>query len=1094
MRLNLSIATLLGILLLGGMGLAQSTFAVSIVQLSPTRRTELQQLYHQGQKAYRDRQYQSAEATWKQGLQITREAQDKKGSAVFLNSLANLYKRRGQVKLAIEYYTRTLKVVTQLPNRRYEAETLMNLAGLYDQKNAHQTAIDYYQSALPIHRSRQDQTSELNALIGIGANHYLLKQYRGAIHYGKLALPIYRQQQDALGEARTLAIIGSAYRQLRQYGQSIHYLETSIPLYQRVQNQLGEARAMYQLGQVHLQRRESYQAIKRFEQAAKRYHALSNPRHHAKTLTQIADIYHQLERHQVAIRYQRQALLLYQGINDSAGMTIVLNDLGLSYQAHAQYAKAITYYQQSRKLAKTTSDQNSEANALMNIGNSAYFLARYQQATDSHQQALKLFRQVGNQRGTANALMNLGNTAYFLAQKPKAIKYYQQALPIFRTLQDQTGEANLLNNLSLLDQAENAKKHAQQALKLYRTTQNQAGEATALMNLGIIDRRQGRYAPAIDHYQQALSIARRINDRHREAQVLNNLGVAYRNLGQPELAIVTYQNALSLFQSINVRRGEGGLLHNIGLLLEQQQQPALAIIFYKQSVNVREDIRADIPALDHDTQTSYIQSVADTYRRLANLLIEQGRIGEAQQVLERLKIQELNDFTQTVRSAETIKPVELNQQEITIQNKYNKLISFGNRFYTCEQQRCADFQQLKTDYQSLSKEFYAFVETAKQQLKADRLQQVNQATADFRQSAQRIVEDHPNSILIYPLVLPNQTRILWSTKGGVFSKAATCAIGQKALSQKISQFRIFLSRVTDEARLKAIGKELYDCLIKPLEPELTASQIQHLIFVPDRMTNYMPMAAVYDGNQYLIERFATSNILSASKTDTRDQLPRQSQSIKILGLGLSEQRPGYDALPYVEKELDQIVKTNAEDQQGIFGGLQFLNQAFDRRALEDNLRDRQILHIATHGEFNPTNPRSSFLLLGNGQPYAIPDIQTIRELRNVHLVVLSACDTGLGGRDNLGLEVSGMSSFFLGDANKAKAVLASLWKVNDESTSILMQQFYQGLAQGQRKTAALRQAQLFMLKQTPNNPVDAPEPNLTHPYYWAPFILMGNGL
>ena len=98
-------------------------------------------------------------------------------------------------------------------------------------------------------------------------------------------------------------------------------------------------------------------------------------------------------------------------------------------------------------------------------------------------------------------------------------------------------------------------------------------------------------------------------------------------------------------------------------------------------------------------------------------------------------------------------------------------------------------------------------------------------------------------------------------------------------------------------------------------------------------------------------------------------------------------------------------------------------------------------------------------------PYRIPDIQNLRDLKDIHLVVLSACETGLGGPDGLGLEVMGMSYFFMGDQSKAKAVMASLWQVNDASTSQLMQQFYQNLATGtMSKAEALRQAQLSMIQ------------------------------
>ena len=169
----------------------------------------------------------------------------------------------------------------------------------------------------------------------------------------------------------------------------------------------------------------------------------------------------------------------------------------------------------------------------------------------------------------------------------------------------------------------------------------------------------------------------------------------------------------------------------------------------------------------------------------------------------------------------------------------------------------------------------------------------------------------------------------------------------------------------------------------------------------------------------------------------------------------------------------------------------------------------QIVHIATHGEFVPSNPWDSYLLLGDGNKYPIPEIKTLDDLRDVHLVVLSACETATSGEDSSGIEFAGISSYFLSD--RAKAVIASLWKVNDVSTSLLMQQFYQNLATGKMsKTEALRNAQIsfirggdaadgksdraagiFVVSARGGSPASG---KLNHPYYWAPFILIGNGL
>jgi len=148
----------------------------------------------------------------------------------------------------------------------------------------------------------------------------------------------------------------------------------------------------------------------------------------------------------------------------------------------------------------------------------------------------------------------------------------------------------------------------------------------------------------------------------------------------------------------------------------------------------------------------------------------------------------------------------------------------------------------------------------------------------------------------------------------------------------------------------------------------------------------------------------------------------------------------------------------------------------------------KILHIATHGKFVSGRPEDSFLVLGSGEKLTIPEIKTLQDLSNIHLVVLSACETALGGADQDGIEISGLSSYFL--SNGAKAVMASLWSVDDASTSVLMAEFYRILATStaqkpMTKAEALRQAQLSLIREGGN---------FARPYFWAPFTLIGNSL
>jgi CHAT domain-containing protein len=611
-----------------------------------------------------------------------------------------------------------------------------------------------------------------------------------------------------------------------------------------------------------------------------------------------------------------------------------------------------------------------------------------------------------------------------------------------------------------------------------------------------------------------LAIEREIGDRKGEANSLGNLGGVYHSLGQYRKAIEFNQQSLAIEREIGDREGEGITLSDIGSTLEEQQQPELAIVFYKQSVNVRESIRQDLRKLPRDQQESYTQTVADTYRSLADLLLSQGRVLEAQQVLELLKIQELRDFTRNARAGGETAGIALSRIEEDILNKYGTLIVFGLKLYECEQQKCNILSQLRDQLDTLTQQFNqdtnTFRKTLQERLAKDpALLEPEQV----RNTAAKIVTAEPDTILVYPLVLKDKIRILLATRAGekgVVFRTFETPVNQQQLWNKVSQFRTELSNPNGEKELKAISQELYNWLIKPLEGEIKGKNVRNLVFSLDRSTRYIPMAALFDGKQYLIERYGISTILNAGLTDVKDRLPSKKQDIKVLAMGVSKAFPGFNALSNVPLELANIVQKSGKENTGIFPGSEYLNEAFIFRTLRDNLSGNKILHIATHGKFESGRPENSFLLSGTGEELKIDQIQTLQNyMTDTHLVVLSACETALGGVDADGIEMSGISFYFL--TNGAKAVIASLWLVNDASTSQLMQQFYQNLSTGKMtKSQALREAQIAMIQgkiqssnterssvnYTPGQSRNSESisHNLSHPYYWSPFILIGNGL
>jgi len=617
---------------------------------------------------------------------------------------------------------------------------------------------------------------------------------------------------------------------------------------------------------------------------------------------------------------------------------------------------------------------------------------------------------------------------------------------------------------------------------------------------------------ALQSWQQSLKLYREIKDRRGEGQSLGNLGNAYYSLGNYPKAIDYQEQSLAIAREIKDRNGEYAALNNLGLALAKQD-PELAIVFYKQSVTVSETIRQDNRPLSRDLQSSYTQTVAGTYRRLADLLLSQGRILEAQQVLELLKNQELRDYTLETRSANA-PPTQLpNPIETPVIPAHNKTIALGTELTQCEREKCARKSQLIAQVTEANDAYEKIVKRLKDLLSNQQVKDPAQLqNAEFTIAAQNIILANPKvkTVLIYPLVLDDKLWLVWGSqagKTGVIFESKAIPVTRKELSTKVEKLQTLLKTNGNLKELQQTSQELYQWLIAPIRKQLDDNQVQHLVFSLDRATRYIPMAALHDGKNYLVENFATSTILTAA-TNTTDRLSSDRKENSILGLGLTDAIAPFSALPGVETELNSNIQTTPTSN-ALYPGLKLFNTQFTEAALRENIGDHRILHIATHGSFTTNDPENSFLLLGNGKKLNIPIIRTMKALANTHLVVLSACETGKGGVDKEGLEVAGMGHYFM--LGGAKSVMASLWLVNDPATALLMKNFYTHLSQpNATKAIALQTVQKQFIKRQLTDkdakaldrgrgvrvvvPGQPPPDSFEHPYYWAPFILIGNNL
>jgi CHAT domain-containing protein len=331
----------------------------------------------------------------------------------------------------------------------------------------------------------------------------------------------------------------------------------------------------------------------------------------------------------------------------------------------------------------------------------------------------------------------------------------------------------------------------------------------------------------------------------------------------------------------------------------------------------------------------------------------------------------------------------------------------------------------------------------------------------------------PKAAVIYPIILPDRLEVILSLPNQPLRHYAT-SIAQSDLESLLNKMRRSLRRTSLDQERLPLSQKGYDWLVRPAESELAASGIKTLVFALDGSLKNLPMAALHDGQQYLVEKYSVALTPSLQLLEPR-LLAREE--IKVLVGGLSEARQGFLALPGVESEVKQI-ESNIPTQV-------LLNQQFTSKTLQDQIQAVRfpVVHLATHGQFS-SNAENTFILawderINVKELGGLLQARAQNERKPIELLVLSACQTAAGdNRAALGLAGVAVRS-------GARSTLATLWSVDDRSTSSFMVEFYQGLAQSQvTKVQALRDAQLALLKQ----------PEFRHPYYWAPFVLVGNWL
>ncbi|BAZ37654.1 TPR domain protein [Calothrix sp. NIES-4101] len=1043
-----------------------------------------------------------------EALDIAREIKDSaavkevmKIQSEAYSSIGSFYLNMKELAKAEEFIQQGLTIAKQSGNLKAEKYALSFLGGVYIAQGYSAKAIEIGQRELEIARILKDPFLEVKALLGLASTYNVLGDYEQGIQLSQQALTKSAEidiqkvpknnQEYALGsKPDALGLLSLIYSNLGEYDKALEFAQKRLNLAQSLKKPKLEADALISLGDVYENIQEFQKAIEITQQALKIARSINNSDLEAQTLKQISSIYTGKGDYQQALDSAQQILLIAEKTKNSTLKIDVLNLQRQVYTNQGNYKKALELFQNALSIAKQNSNFGSEWITLTEIGSFYKTLGDEQKSTEYFQQSLTLAQKIKNPQFESVSLFLLAYSYFGKDQPEKIIEYANRGLAILPKIKmipiEIIGNYVLSLGYGELNNEPKAMEASQASLELARKSKNPSHEKDVLSFIGGLQRKFGQKQEAIQTYNQALAIKIQAKSVGADSGIYAGLGRTYAELNQPNEAIKNYQEAV---QRIEV-------------------------------------VRSKIQEITPDLQKSFFQTIVDfdgftpaqVYRQYADLLLQQGRTAEATPIIEILKYIEAQEYFGKPRAINST----LNDKQIALGKELTKLESIPReRRDNKQQQRIIELRKMQ---ENLIKEYGEFVKSPEV---AKRIEELRQLTggknldpdAQARSLQDNLKELQQDAVIIYPLVLKDRLELVLLTPYAPPVRR-TVAVSQDELNKTIEDFRRDLQSPGTNAKVNA--NKLYQWLIQPLEADLAEAKTKTIIFAPDERLRYIPLAALHDSKQWLIERYNINNITALSLMDLNAK-PQKKQDIlaaaftdvnRNITVPLGTKIATFRGLKYAGKEVDEITATFS-------GSTKLLDKQFNTN-IRLMMNDYSVVHLATHAAFVKENPDNSVIILGdkvlgdrqlddqdNKQYFTLRDVKSWN-LTNVDLVVLSACETGLGGFGD-GKEILGFG--YAMQQTGAKAAIASLWKVDDPSTSQLMQLFYQKLATGTTKSEALRQAQLGLLKgnnSTSRNSeqrsikVNIPpgissrneqaQSGYSHPYYWAPFILIGNGL
>jgi CHAT domain-containing protein len=737
-----------------------------------------------------------------------------------------------------------------------------------------------------------------------------------------------------------------------------------------------------------------------------------------------------------------------------------------------KFNSAEDLYDQALKQAKAAGHQVTVASTEGNIGLFALLQGRYDRALDFLERSRQRYTSLGLTIQAVLAEHEIADTYLELNLAEEALAIYERVIPIFAEhgLRAEQARAQSYGGraLMLLGRTKEAQRWLHQAQRLYAAEENPVGAAIVELTHAQLLYREAKFEGArmlacqaepalfISGSWQRLLLARWL--RSEADRALGDLGPARELLEQ------TLYEAEAHGQPQIAER----CLSSLGAVALEEGDLDLAEVNFKKAIELTEELRAPLPG--EEFRTAFFSNRMSPYHELTKLCLakDDERAVEALGFVERARSRALAD---SLAGRITFSAEARDDFEVHLQAQVDQLREELNYLYNQMHRSVRGAVQIQKDNSKLERELF---ERERKLLEITRQLQHRTANGDNK----RQKEDHFSIAQLQSALGAERALVEYTTiddkliafvvtnegvevvrelgnEADIVAEIERCRFQIDTLRFGSTQVRNHLPALAERTRRHL--RSLYDQLLRTIEPKIGE---RHLVIVPHRALHYLPFQALHDGKSYLIERRQVS--FAPSAVVLQQCLDRPIYDFKkALLLGVADEQ-----IPGVHEELRALDQIFPEVKR-------FLDKAATVEVLHENSAGVDVLHLACHAQFRSDNPLFSSLKLGDGW-FTARDAYGLK--LNCGLVTLSACETGMNAVAP-GEELMGLARGFLSAGSPA--VMMSLWTVDDEATAELMATFYDELAGTKSPAAALRAAQIKLLRQRP------------HPFFWSPFVLVG---